>query len=127
MPNRIALGNARGLLGLWVSKPGWNVLDAPDSALMLSTDWKSAQVIKSGIFSAGTNQNIAISWPDQGFVPTVVLGSPRFINCRVTSLGTASANVNSGEPIDLSAWTEAGSRPNPPAVISYAVLGIPIG
>lgn len=127
MPNRIAFGNARGGIGFWVSKPGWDVLTAPDSGLMLSSEWASAQVIASGIISAATNGNYGIGWADQGFIPTIVLGSPYFMNCRVSSVGTASATINAGVPIDLGAWTDAPTRPSPPALISYAVLGVPNG
>ncbi|MBD9544242.1 hypothetical protein IB276_32885 [Ensifer sp. ENS04] len=49
MANRVCLGQkATGQFGLWVSKPGINVLTAADSQMLFSSDWKTLQIAQTG-------------------------------------------------------------------------------
>lgn len=125
MVGRVAAGLRLGSYGIWVSKPGVEVLTAPDGGLLLSSDRKSAQVVASGIIAASTNGTYGISWPSTGFVPVVVAGSARFPEARSVITGVNSANILAGVAQNFTNWTAGGSVPGPPSTISWIVLNIP--
>lgn len=48
MANRVCMGQkAAGDFGLWVSKPGVNVLTATDAQMLFSSDWKTLQIAQT--------------------------------------------------------------------------------
>lgn len=125
MTGRVLLGLRAGEYGIWVSKPGVNVITAGDDALLLSSSRRSAQVVASGIISASSGGSYGISWGNLGFVPVILVGSARFpsARCSVTSLTTAT--ITAGIAENFSAWTAAPSFPSPPYAVSYSVLNVP--
>lgn len=75
MTNRVLLGKKGSDYGLWVSKPGQNVLTASDDNMLLSTDFQAFQIVASGVInnpSNNTDYNLTI--PNLGFTPIVLLG-----------------------------------------------------
>lgn len=78
MTNRVVLGNRSGQQGLWISKPGRDVLTiSADADFLFRTDIKGAQIVQSGIIpqTAGTFINVQIGIPDLGYRPVVELQS----------------------------------------------------
>ncbi|MBO9589057.1 hypothetical protein [Devosia sp.] len=124
MVGRVATGFRLGAYGIWVSKPGIEVLTAGDADLLLSSDRKSAQVVASGIIAAATNGTYVISWPSTGFTPVVVAGSARFPEARAVVTGVNTANILAGIAQGFSSWT-GGNTPISPFTISWIVLNIP--
>ena len=55
MTNRVALGSARGGQGLYVSRPGYDVLSCDASYLMFSSDSGFLQLFQKGTVNAGAN------------------------------------------------------------------------
>lgn len=124
MVGRVLTGLRSGSYGIWVSKPGVDVLTAIDQNLMLSSDRKSAQVVASGVLAASTNGVYPISWPNTGFVPIVVAGSARFPEARAVITGVNTANILAGIAQGFSSWT-GSNTPISPFSISWIVLNIP--
>lgn len=54
MVNRVALGSARSSMGLFVSKPGFDVLTCTDMDLLLSTDFTYVDVVQIGTLNFST-------------------------------------------------------------------------
>ncbi len=70
MANRVLLGERNGDYGLWISKPGQNVLTAGDGQLLFSPDFPILQVLYSQIIQtsgSGGSANYTVSWPDPGY------------------------------------------------------------
>jgi len=73
--NRIIFGNRNGQPGIWVSKPGVNVLTATDDGLLFSSDRQAVQIVASGVITgAGNNTNHDIAIPNLGFKSLVITG-----------------------------------------------------
>lgn len=93
MANRVAFGNRAGVHGIYVSKPGVNVLTASAENLMMSTSAKNLQIVQRGSFSASGNEFTNISWSPLGFRPIVLWASQRDV--RFTYLSDNSAEIYS--------------------------------
>lgn len=66
MANRVVMGSARGAIGLWVSKPGFDVLTTADENLLFSMGGRLTTVLASGSVSfapnsAGSTINIPLA------------------------------------------------------------------
>ena len=76
MANRVLVGDRNGTMGMWVSRPGYNVLTAADADMLFVAssvlNTKSFQTVQSGYFELGTNQSIDISFPYIGILPVVM-------------------------------------------------------
>jgi hypothetical protein len=69
MANRVLLGLRGSQYGLWVSKPGQNVLTAVDPNLLFSIDDKAFQVVQSGAVVFNSAAYIDITIPNLGYYP----------------------------------------------------------
>lgn len=129
MVGRVLLGQRSGSYGLWISRPGIDVLGAGEDQLLLSGTRASAQVVASGILYMSKNQTAAISWsPNLGFAPAIIVGSARFPQARADSVTGSSAVINSGL---TDVYTDfmtllTGSPPVPPSRVVYTVLNRPV-
>ena len=129
MANRVLLGNRAGTYGLWVSKPGIDVLTASTSNLLFSSQTsKTVRVLASGslFFPSGGTNSLSIAYgltaPNRAapLVLTSSAGSVNFIQpsegITVTNLTSTGATVNRLEnfnSIDITAFwlllTEIGN------------------
>lgn len=76
MANRLCLGSRGSSYGLFISQPGFNVLTASDANLLFSTDMEPWQILTSGqvaLTKAVTFQSVSITYPNVGFIPTVIM------------------------------------------------------
>lgn len=74
MTNRVLLGAKGGTHGLYVSKPGVDVVTAGDNDLMVSTNRKAMQVVQNGVIGdPGISATIDIAIPSLGFTPLVLI------------------------------------------------------
>lgn len=80
MTNRVIVGNKNGVYGIWISKPGYDVLSANIDQMLLSSERTPFMVIGQGVVAAfgDINQTRDIWIPDLGFRPMFVLGCPAF-------------------------------------------------
>lgn len=88
MTNRVLLGKRGTKYGLWVSKPGVNVLTGTEDQMLLSTERQSFQIVKSGLiaFPGAGDDAPAIAIPNMGFSPLVLLSCPsHFVGYRMAS------------------------------------------
>jgi hypothetical protein len=119
MTARVLLGSWGGAHGLWVSKPGWNVLDAPESQMLMSINGQAMQVVHSGIVAAPPYNDFtgAINHVDMGFHPFVMLSCPRYM-VAFERLSWSSFRIK-----------RLNDRPgggNLPTTITWAVTTIPV-
>lgn len=79
MTNRISFGaRGDGKVGLYISKPGFNVLTAETNNLLFSSDHKAWQFIQSGVVTLPSWANnvdnyTTISHPNLGYHPTIIV------------------------------------------------------
>lgn len=79
MTNRLILGNRSGQYGLWISKPGIDVLTASEADCLFSSDVRAFQVVQSGnLGDLGTSGSATISTVDQGFMPFVLIACMKY-------------------------------------------------
>ncbi|TDW20394.1 hypothetical protein EV128_12524 [Rhizobium azibense] len=73
MTNRVVFGAKGSLFGMWVSKPGFDVLTTANSNMLFGTDIPSSmQVVQAGRIAMGSGTgpwNVAI--PNLGYYPLV--------------------------------------------------------
>ena len=74
MANRVLLGPKGGAQGLYISKPGHDVVTTGESNLLFSSDWSSIQVVKTGTLNVSNGGSAPFSIPvDLGFKPAIML------------------------------------------------------
>jgi hypothetical protein len=73
MANRVLFGARGAELGLWISKPGVNVLTAADSGLLFKASMRAAQIIQYGRIAqpGGAFINTAVNIPNLGYRPII--------------------------------------------------------
>jgi hypothetical protein len=98
MANRVLLGKRGTEYGLWVSKPGVNVLSASGAQLMLSTGQRSLQIVRFGAFNRSSGSQ-PISWAALGYRPKIVVSSQLVTSLVYTGDNSATISV-SGAAID---------------------------
>lgn len=74
MVNRIVLGDRNGTMGLWISRPGFDVMTASEDNMLLSTSRVPFQVIQSGVasFTPSNPRQVVINFPNRGYFPFIV-------------------------------------------------------
>lgn len=120
MANRIVMGERSGQYGLWVSKPGFNVLTTGQENMLLSMGEDSLQAVHTATISMPTNvpevsTSIPISIP---YTPLVLMQltpraevyvdevgnqyleryTPRYRMLSSTSIGFSMVGVPAGAP-----------------------------
>ena len=75
MTNRVLMGQrAPGEYGLWVSKPGVDVMSATVDQCLLSTNRRAFQIIQHGtVGNPGVNGSVDVAIPSLGYTPLVLL------------------------------------------------------
>lgn len=74
MANRVCLGSrGGGDAGLFISKPGFNVLTAGVADMLFSSSAKSWQIVSSGQVSIVNDGSFTITHPNLGYYPTIVI------------------------------------------------------
>lgn len=69
MANRTIIGTRGTDVGIFISKPGIDVLTAAEQDLLLSTSQPSLQFVQMGSITFSSAGNIDVAIPDQGFAP----------------------------------------------------------
>lgn len=71
MPGRIVLGKRNaGEYGLFVSKPGVEVMSATEAQLLLSTNVQALQIVATGVISSpGIGSTVTVGFPAQPVTP----------------------------------------------------------
>lgn len=75
MVDRVCLGNRLGSYGLYVSKPGQDVLSVSPVNMLLSSDYKQMQMLTSGYVGLPSSSYpvyVDIGVPDFGFDASVI-------------------------------------------------------
>lgn len=104
MTNRVVMGNKGGTYGLWVSKPGVNVLTASETDMLLSTSGTFGQIVRSGSFAAGTG-TYSISWSALGFRPRLFFGTQMIVEgVNYTSDNSATVRTYNNQEYINEAW-----------------------
>lgn len=125
MANRVLLGNRSGSLGIFVSRPGYNVLTAGPDELLMSTDLQNLQVMHSGSFST-SGGSTGVSWPAFGFRPYLLVQGVRGItSITYTSSNSATIVVGATQP-NLNALWNVGSVPSLSTAIYWSVLNVAV-
>lgn len=99
MSGRIALGQKSGQYGLWVSRPGVEVLTASDDDMLLSTSRTGLMIIASGvIYSPGNNTTHDFTIPALGYTPLVIVTGAYVGGWSFPSSTTLRIHVFTGAP-----------------------------
>lgn len=122
MPPRVLFGRRGSDLGIWVSKPGYDVRSAGAENLLLSSDAGMVQAIASGTIY-GPGAATTISFPDMGFQPWVILASERW-QPTYSYLSNAAISIARGAQNQIVGQWNVGSPPNIPDEIRYVVLNL---
>ena len=73
MVDRVCLGKRNpGEFGLFISKPGVNVMTAPDHNLIFSSSIRAFQIIQSGYVSIPAYGSGTLTYPNSGFRPLII-------------------------------------------------------
>tara|TARA_B100000745_G_C20151387_1_gene394755 strand:+ start:503 stop:874 length:372 start_codon:yes stop_codon:yes gene_type:complete len=72
MTNRVLIGDRNGSQGLWVSKPGYDVLSASHDNMLFTMAGRILQIIQYGEFTVSSTTNIPLS-NTGGSTPTVLI------------------------------------------------------
>lgn len=120
MTNRVILGKRGSKYGLWVSKPGVDVLTGSEDQMMLSTEAQSFQIVASGTISfPGVGGETSISIPNLGFEPLVLVSCmSHYVAYRIVS--NTSIRIRGFVQRPSLSWT-SGAAP-----VNYAVTNQPL-
>lgn len=76
MANRVIIGDRNGQMGMWVSRPGYNVLTAADADMIFVAsdvlNTRSFQTVQQGGFTLTTGQSIQVAFPYMGIIPIIL-------------------------------------------------------
>lgn len=122
MARRVLLGQRSGNIGIWVSKPGIDVVSASADNLLLSSDIGNVQAIASGILSSPATST-TVNFADLGFQPWVLLSSQRW-QCTFSYLSNSSISISRGSLNPIVGNWNVGSVPTLADEIRYVVLNI---
>lgn len=73
MANRVCLGQRSSDIGLFISKPAVNVLTASLDNMLFSSSARAYQAVASGTVAIANNSSTTIAYPNNGYVPTVLM------------------------------------------------------
>lgn len=115
MTGRVILGQKAGQLGMWVSRPGVDVLSAVDDDMLLSTSRAGIQIIASGvIYSPGNNTSHDFAIPALGYTPLVIVTGAYVGGWSFPNSTTLRIHVFTGAPYagaqDIVGWALTNQR-----------------
>lgn len=94
MARRVLMGQKSGSQGLWVSKPGVDVVTASDDAMLLAINSTTLQVIASGVNGdPGAGNSFTITCPEVGAQPFIQLSSEYYNDFRITYVSNTQISV----------------------------------
>ncbi|PZR92241.1 MAG: hypothetical protein DI537_13720 [Stutzerimonas stutzeri] len=100
MANRVLIGDRAGTMGMWISRPGYNVMTAADADMLFvasnSLNTRSFQTAQEGSFALTTDQSIDIVFPYMGFLPIILTWTDQYFWNPVDQ-GAAGFELNSLE------------------------------
>jgi hypothetical protein len=118
MTNRVLLGDRSGGAGLFVSKPGVDVVTAVADDLLLSTSIQAFQIVQTGSHSdPGASSSFTASIPNLGFTPLVLVWCDRYLVGY--SVSGTTLTVNTGIKLDPTDTFPVSG------LVSWAVTNIP--
>jgi len=121
MVERILMGQRGSETGLWVSKPGSNVLTAAENDMMLSLNREVLQIVSGGVLS-GMGTQATITFPNLGFQPFIWATNGRYqigieyLSNTQARLHRRTAHAVNGYPLFT-----------PPNNTTYLVFSVPRG
>lgn len=129
MVYRVCLGERQGSYGLFVSRPGYDVMTTSDAYLSFDSRVNSMFIASRGTVSilSGTN-SVTVNFTPMGFVPIIDLASTRY-NTDYGQILTASDIDGFNLAVTQSSFTI--SRPGgkygntASASFSYIIFGVP--
>lgn len=131
MANRIVMGERSGQYGLWVSKPGFNVLTTGQENMLLSMGEDSLQSVHTGTVTiSSSGAEVAVSMPiSLPFTPLILMQlSPR-TNVWKNEVGDEFLEVHtpryrrlSATSIGFSVRIGSGLDEVPTFTLTYTVL-----
>lgn len=110
MTNRVVLGKRdTNDIGLYISKPGFNVLTASINNMLFHSQQQSLQVVQTGRVSVSNGNPVTITIPNLGYWPMIFLapddsygdfpdGNSEDWNPQVTFVSNTSVTINTGGP-----------------------------
>lgn len=126
MANRVLVGRRNATsVGIYVSKPGQDVLTAPPDQLLLSSEAGSLQIVASGVI-ASPSTTTTITIPDLGFRPIIFFSCNRGIgNITYNSNTSVSVAILSNQS-EMDIWWGQVGKPTLNGELRYAVTNIPM-
>lgn len=121
MTDRVLIGRRSGQNGIYVSRPGVNVLTADLGGLLMSTDELHLQIIQRGYFSSGGG-NTSISWSPVGFRPRLIVSTQNVVQyISYTSDNSATINIYGMSSVLATYWN-VGSPPGTSNDVFWATI-----
>ncbi|MNS35884.1 hypothetical protein D3C86_1710600 [compost metagenome] len=125
MANRICLGNRNGTYGLFVSKPGHDVLTTADANLTFDSRVPSVWVVTRGSVSIPANQNTAsVAFGGMTAIPIIEINRQVFYegyNQWFITATTGRWNISA----TASALTFTRNGEYGDSVFNYVIYGVP--
>lgn len=128
MANRVCLGQrATNEWGLWVSKPGINVLTGTDDQMLFASDLSAFQIMASGALVAPTSgSSVGLTIANFGFRPVVLwacLPDTVIYTAAQSTIGQLVASVTYNSNTSITFNLGGSSRPAG-QTIYYAVINV---
>ena len=121
MTNRVVLGARGSEMGIWVSKPGYNVLTASEADMLLSSNQTTAQIVQTGrINASGNAYPYLVTFPNLEYTPIVMamgIGPPFYLT--FPAINQVAFNVVAGTQ-------QQTSVPQDQWEIRYQIFAVPL-
>lgn len=116
MANRVLLGQRDSDYGLWVSRPGQNVVTANADQLLFDMNTPLFQAVVSGVFT-GSSGTVDITIANLGYSPMVIAGSRRFM-VEVSYPNATTVRLH----LSPKSWVESGGGNQ----VYYSIMNVPV-
>lgn len=123
MTTRLCLGNRGSDVGLFISKPGIDVMTATAENLLFSTASRAFQFVQSGMLAVPSSKEVTITTPDLGYKPMIML-FPKVTGFSANYFQISWVRYDSNTSITLHCETNGISTDG---TVTYVVLRIPVG
>lgn len=126
MTNRVVLGHrGSGVYGLFISKPGFNVLTATDNNLLFNSNYGTLQIVQAGQVTIGSNSGTSdVGTSNLGFSPVCLTalkstgrpGDSAYVELKVSYPSATIVRIHRVRTNDVPTN----------GVINYAIVSVPV-
>lgn len=109
MANRVLLGKRDNTYGIWISKPGEDVLTATDEKLLFTMNRQPFMIIGRGTLTpfSGTNQHRYVTIPNLGYKPIFLVKCVRY-DISIHYESATSVRLTSAKQAESYYWSSDG-------------------